>query len=255
MKILKRFPFLPVFSLFLVLGLFLGTRLGLSRGTANSANDSIATSSAPIATTSEFATPQPAAANGQRNVLVIGVDTMQPENARLESIWMVLYFPGYSEFNLIPLFPAALSGGPSQDDALSRAFNLRADHLPSTEFLAAVQDLDLWWNDVLVIDEAGFARVIDQVGGVVLDGDTFNGANAVANLSNPWDAPKRALQGQVSLATALCSQSPGIFSPETIQAMGSLTGTHIFISGDMRSTLADWQNLNEPISCQFPTLE
>ena len=255
MKILKRFPFLPVFGLFLVMGFFLGTRVGLSRGTANSANDSLVTAPAPIATTAEFATPQPAAANGQRNVLVIGVDTMQPENARLESIWLVLYFPGYSEFNVIPLFPAALSGGQSQDDALSGAFNLRADHLPSTEFLKAIQDLDLWWNKVLVIDEAGLARMIDQLGGVVLDGDTFNGANAVANLSNPWDAPKQALQGQVSLAKALCSQSPGVFSPETIQAMGSLIGTHIYTSGDMRSTLADWQNLNEPVSCQFPTLE
>jgi hypothetical protein len=255
MKILKRFPFLPVFSLFLVVGLILGTRVGLSRGTANSANGLLATAPAPSATTVEFATPEPATANGQRNVLVIGVDTLQPENARLESIWLILYFPGYSEFNLIPLFPAALSGGQSQDDALAGAFELQADHLPASEFLAAVQDLDLWWNKVLVIDEAGLARMIDQVGGVVLNGDTYGGANAVANLSNPWDAPKRALQGQASLAKALCSQSPGVFSPETIQAMGSLIGTHIFTSGDMRSTLADWQNLNEPVSCQFPTLE
>lgn len=254
MKILKRFPFLPVFSLFLVVGLFLGTRVGLSRGTANSANGLLATAPAPSATI-EFATPQPAAANGQRNVLVIGVDSMQPENVKLESIWLLLYFPGYSEFNLIPLFPAALSGGQPQDDDLSGAFYLRADHLPSTEFLTAVQDLDLWWNEVWVIDETGLARLVDQVGGVVLDGATFDGANAVANLSNPWDASKRALQGQVSLAKALCSQSPGVFSPETIQAMGSLIGTHIFTSGDMRSTLADWQALNEPVSCQFPTLE
>jgi len=255
MKILKRFPFLPVFGIFLLVGLFLGTRAGLSTGTANSVNSSLATAPAPIAATAEMATPQPVAANGQRNLLVIGVDRMEPENAQLESIWLVLHFPGEAEFTLIPLFPAALSGGQSQDDFLSHTFDLRPDHLPSPEFLTAIKELDLWWNDVLVIDEAGLARMIDQVGGVVLDGDRYEGVNAVAGLPNPWDAPHGALQGQISVAKALCSQSPGIFSPESIQVMIGLIGTHIFTTQEMQSTLADWQGLNEPVSCQFPTLE
>jgi hypothetical protein len=255
MKILKRFPFLPVFGIFLLVGLFLGTRVGLTKGTANSANATLSTDAAPMAATPEIATPHPVAPNGQHNLLVVGVDKMEPENAQLESVWLVLYFPGNSEFNLIPLFPAALSGGQRQDELLTRAFDLQPDHTPAPEFLRAIQDLDLWWNNVVVIDEAGLARTIDQVGGVILNGDSYEGVNAVANLPNPWDAPQQALQSQVSLVQALCNQSPGVFSPETIQAMSDLIGKHIFSTQDLQSTLADWQALQAPFSCQFPTLE
>jgi hypothetical protein len=62
--------------------------------------------------------------NGQRSLLLIGVDTLRTSQPDLASLWLVTYLPPDSTFHLLPIFPAGKGDLSDFERQLSRSFRM-----------------------------------------------------------------------------------------------------------------------------------
>jgi hypothetical protein len=200
MSWIKKFPFLFILSFCLLIGLAAGSTFGLVTGAVQ---------------TQERAGVQPGQEesvatvlpNGQQNLLVIGVDRLDTQTHRLESVWLVLYSPAAPSLTMLPLFPASLEGGPASDEFLEKNFSLDERGSLAEDFKTALKSKDLWWSNYAVIDEAGLAELIDLVGGARENNEAVSGIRAVADVTPPWENRQTALRDQSRILEQLCQVS------------------------------------------------
>ena len=200
-----------------------------------------------------------APANGQRNLLVIGVDRLDRDTPRLESLWLVLYFPGRSPVTLMPLYPRADGSEPVRAATLAESFSLTRFGDPSPEFLERLRHEQVWWSGYVLLDETALAALVDLLGGVDLDGKHRDGFLALSSIPRPWDDRAGALQGQVGLLRSACRQAGALFSsgPEIAELVDKL-GRHLRTSVDIAAEVQDWLQAagsNPALECEFPLMD
>ncbi len=200
MRWVKKFPFLFIFITCLLLGLAAGSSFGLTNKIIKSKAQS------DVQTAQEAKIPS-VTPNGQRNLLVIGVDLLDFKTPRLESVWLVLYSPAAPSLTLLPLFPASLEGGPARDEYLEENFKLDENGSLGQDFKAALISKDLWWSNYAVIDEVGLAELIDMVGGARENNEPVSGLRLVAAATPPWENRQTALRDQSQILEQLCQVS------------------------------------------------
>jgi hypothetical protein len=218
-------------------------------------------------------------ANGQRNLLVIGVDRLsntrpnerlakpeqltgglgqaQPGAPRLASLWLVSYFPGVSAVSLVPLYPAPGAADSGWQRALVASFHLNALGVPSVEFLHQLEKRQIWWSNYAILDEIALASAIDMLGGVELDGQWLSGPAALLHLPHSWEDPSASLLGQAQLLHRLCRQALLLPQETDFTPLWRLAPAHLRSDLDPPSALAEWQSvlLAQPgLSCEFPLI-
>jgi hypothetical protein len=200
-----------------------------------------------------------APANGQRNLLVIGVDRLDGDLTRLESLWLVLYFPGRSPLTLMPLYPRG--GGPetSQRANLAEAFSLARSGEPDPAFFERLQHEQVWWSGYVVLDETALAVLVDQLGGVVLDGKHLNGDQTLDTIPRAREDPQAALQGQVGLLRSACLQAGKRLSGGLdFAGWANALGRYIRSDLDVFELAREWLQAAGPtptLECEFPLLD
>jgi hypothetical protein len=197
--------------------------------------------------------PTPAAANGQRNILVIGVDDLNSSQPHLESVWLILYIVDRPQITLLPIYP----GLPAEK--FSPLFKVGPDGAPDPVFLEALLEHGLWWSGYILLDEVALAEVIEAASRQSSkDRNSLSGVRAVAEVPPPWEDPQRSLSGQIHLAQYLCSQldgsNPGLDIASLLELIPRHATTDLNLTrraAELRHLLADPQGL----SCEFPTLQ
>jgi hypothetical protein len=96
--------------------------------------------------------------NGQRNLLLIGVDRLDRNSPQLEGVWLVLLFPDNPRILLIPIFPSNSEFSTNQDDALVRSFRMTKDGNLSRTFLEELEKKNFWWTDILIADQTALSK-------------------------------------------------------------------------------------------------
>ncbi len=108
------------------------------------------------------------AVNHQRNILLIGIDSFQAEEPRLEGVWMVLYLRDLPHFMLVPVYPNRTPGEQNSavvDQNLAHLFTLEDNQTPGNLFFQALKDKELWWNGYLILDRAALSEIIALTAG------------------------------------------------------------------------------------------
>jgi len=191
-------------------------------------------------------------ATGQRNLLVIGIDDLSSPSPRLESVWLVSYFPGQSAFTLFPIYPDILEKNNSDHEALVKDFSLDANDAPNQAFFDLL-GRETWWNNYLVIDEAGWATILDFLGGVIIDGRLLDGSGAPGSLTL-WDDPFASARGQTALLQAACLRAATLRQEDAIQGL-SLLAPHLRSDLDLTQDPQDWSTETGSrlgLRCEFP---
>jgi hypothetical protein len=191
-------------------------------------------------------------ATGQRNLLVIGIDDLSSPSPRLESVWLVSYFPGHSVFTLFPIYPDILENGKSDRQALAKDFSLDAHDTPNQAFFD-LMGRETWWNNYLVIDEAGWAAILDFLGGVISDGRPLDGSGARGSLTL-WGDLLASLHAQTELLQAACLRAAALRQEEAIQGL-SLLAPHVRSDLDLTQDLRDGSTETGSrlgLRCEFP---
>lgn len=197
--------------------------------------------------------------NGQRNILVIGVDQLSAPFPHLEGVWLILYIPPFPQLTLMPIYPVnSRLESQSDETSLANLFSLGPDLSPDATFLEAMHVGGLWWNNYVVIDKIAIMRIVDYLGGVRI-GSTKNidGIQAVASLLDSRDDPIAALLSQARLSQELCHQASRSFTDIDLTDIFELLSNHISTNLDIEQVTRDWLSISKSgggISCVYPSL-
>jgi len=237
------------FGVFLTIGFMLGTSAAQSKSRGTEVSTPVATQ---IAATST-ATP-----NDQQNFLIIGVDDLEAESPRLESVWMLLYIPPTPQFTLIPLYPSAYAGGEETQDYMESTFALGNDLKPNPAFLVAVQSVNTWWNNYIILDETAMANVINTASADNAINNPDFGSRTIAMLPLAWEDPKAAVLAQAELLNGLCHDFARNFSGKNLDISSKTLSNHVRSDLNAAQLTAMLQqmtiNKSERFRCQFPTI-
>jgi hypothetical protein len=190
--------------------------------------------------------------SGQHNYLVIGTDDINSSDPILESIWLLIAFPGRSNLTMIPIYPTIENGIPLADSSLSQLFEISAQGIPETTFLGRLQE-QIHWDYYVVIDKVGFSDLVKFLSHP--DSDS-NNSSILASLPLAWEDPAGALSGQTKLLMQVCAQTSNLSAQiQTIELIKK-NQSHFQTDIDWEETLSQWSiedsNLSR-IDCEFPS--
>lgn len=238
-----RMTYAAVFVFFLLLGIWTGK---LS-GTFKPARGPIATLRA--------SSPLPTPSNGQTNLLVIGVDRLESRQPRLESIWLLGYFPDNPRVTLIPVFPASPGTHPAYLRSLQESFRISEHGRPSPEMLKTLQKDHIWWNGYVIVDDIAMIEIIDFLGGIEVNDRRVKGALAISSFPLPQEDPSASLDGQTRLLDRICQQANLLLPSADLRKILNLIPDHIQTDADIFQAIRDWRALTNGkgnLVCEFP---
>ena len=213
-----------------------------------------------IALLEESSANQPAF-NRQRNILLIGIDSFQAEEPRLEGVWMIFYLRDLPHFMLVPVYPNRLQGKHNSavvDQNLAHLFKLEDGQTPSSMFLQALKDKEMWWDGYMILDRSALSEIITLTS-IEDDASRQSQQFSAANIPGIEQAPMRALLGQAQLAQELCQNSGRVLASDSnrFPSLIAKASAHIRtdldlgeIAGEVKSAL----RYGGGISCEFPSL-
>lgn len=251
---MKRLHIIPQLTIFVVC-LTGGFLAGLHIGRSDEFPQPRASPTAePVALQATFPPTAPItpnkATNGQRSVLLIGVDSLETDAPQLESAWLAAFFPTLPQITLLPIYP-------NQDRKFEASFALDEERTPVPAFLTALQAEDLWWDSYLIIDRNGLEELTGKIGGIDLGGVTVAGRQVLERLTRARHDPQQALADQITLLRAFCRKTPHLAQvadpDELSQLVASTARTDLApeqISADLNALL----DFTSGLTCEFPTL-
>lgn len=193
----------------------------------------------------------------QRKILVMVVKNLSEKKARLVSVWFATYVPSRSQATMFPLYPASLSGGAADDQAMVDAFQLRPDGKPDQAFLELLRSKNITWDNFLLLDEFGLAELIDMTGGMDLGQGPMDGMQTLAQIPGSTAEPKAAFFAHATLAQGLCLSSNDLIQKMEVADVTRRLASHMLTDLTEKNIAEEWRRLrptNTGISCEFPNL-
>lgn len=170
---------------------------------------------------------EPGASN--TTLLILGVSDLSDPEAELEAIWYISFGYPSQDIFLLGVSPAAVP--PGAQAGLESVFAWRPGEGVSAAFLEQLADMvPLEIEGSIVLDRPGFARVIDFLGGVVLNSSTFQGEQVLGILSLTEDDPQATLQMQRRLLEAMTARANLLGRTPEITELVELIPDHLHSS-------------------------
>jgi hypothetical protein len=243
---------LLVFTCFLVIGYTYSTRF-------YQPGNPITASSLKIVTT-EGTNPIASMHNGQRNILLIGVSTLDMKTSTLESLWLLTYIPKDSSIQLFPIYPAQKQQVSDFDTQLAQVFHLNriGRHLElDSSFTGLLEKNNFWWSGYVIFDENFLAKIIDLYD-IEENGEPVSGSDFIPVLHNKIDDQRKIFSSQVSFYQSLCNKYVKSEPGSNISQLSQLVPDHLLTDMDISQLQHELDSLStngHPPACRFPTLE
>jgi hypothetical protein len=171
-------------------------------------------------------------ANGQSNLLVVLVDRLDSRQPRLLSVWLLGRLPALPQVAFMPIFPARPQASPAQptgEATATTAANLPAVFTPNAagglpeDFVAALRQRGLWWDNYIILDQPALVRLVDLLGGVELDGRWLDGRQVGALDPEAVD-PQTAWSFNMQLMQQVCVQASRLSRKSAAEATTEFAG-------------------------------
>ncbi len=177
--------------------------------------------------------PGPGTSIPQTTLLLLGVDRLTGPDPILRAIWLLSYrLPGKDIFFLgVPLdYPAEKESSPP----ISSLFVWSDPYNTQNAFMENLLEIvSLRPDAVVIIDEPGFASLIDYVGGINIDSTLLNGNEVITFLNLLVEQPEGQLAAQAQLIEALGDRAPEVGSTLDLTALADLVPEHVYTSESM----------------------
>jgi hypothetical protein len=191
--------------------------------------------------------------NNQFNLLIIGVDSVEKTNAKLESIWLAMYLKGTDKVTLVPVFPSP--NNPDQNELLADAFRLDGNQ-PNGEFWEAMQSVGIWWKGYIISDLITAIKMIDAMGGIYVDERLMSGAQIIGNIPSWKDDTRLAVNQQMVLLNGVCERLAQN-QTTTLEVINEMFLSQFRGGVQATSFVTKWSSLvatQVNLTCEFPTL-
>lgn len=190
--------------------------------------------------------------NGQRNLLVIGVQDLTAPEPVLESIWLLILYPRDANISLLPIFPVPDGGVIPQNNALMKSFSLSSQHIPESFFFDQLRQ-QFWWDNYILIDKAGLSNVLD----IIHQFSSAKLGTILESIPSTWENPNEALQRQTELLKTACKQLERLPNSIKSEILIQQIDDQIYSDLNWSEFIRGWSS-NRPvgyqIECEFPTL-
>jgi hypothetical protein len=196
--------------------------------------------------------------NGQRNILLIGADSIDKTSAHLQGIWMVTYYTTSSTINLWPVYPTIANGEVAVDADLTRTFHLLRDSsFPQLDpqFISTLKLKNFWWSGYLIFDEYATRELLGLIN---KESDASQSSIDLRELSSLFNVSldaQSAYQQQMIWLDISCQTILSQESRPVWDKISSLIPDHISSDLDTGLIISEWQILfDDPgiQSCKFP---
>lgn len=236
-----------VFLTFLITGVWTGVRHSMANSSPLS-----------FAPTSLVTGEMPTLDNGQRNILLIAVDNLKQSKPRLEAIWMVTYSPSQTSVNLWPVYPTTAQGQVSLDSEIAQAFSINQQEgvtSISQNLFDILTSRNFWWSGYLLLDRYAMGKVIDLIGGIVIDDNVMSGNDILKTLVHTVKDPNLAFHQQSIILNQTCKAAltPGLSLEQNL--IPALESDHFATNMDTNLIMSEWQMMvdnSQDWTCDFP---
>lgn len=180
------------------------------------------------------------------SVLILGIDEIESENAALRAVWLATY-DEISETITLFGFPVDAQIGSTSSAQLKDLFRWSQEDGVSPLFLSVMQQVPSGEPEaVIVLDETGFAEVIDFMGGVILSGERLNGDAVLGVLRLLNDDPQTSLSIQVHILEAMVTQASYFEDTLELTSLFALVPDHAYTSRPTDQLFAMFAHLLPP---------
>ena len=167
--------------------------------------------------------------DSQNTILILGVDEAVSAQPILHSIWFVTLDYELEEVSLRG-FPTNYRH-PESENTLTESFTWSA--------ISGFNNADLDPFEVLapgsllatiILDEEGFADLIDYVGGITINGESLDGRTVIGVLDMLYDQPEASLTMQARVIDAIVDSASHLGSTPELTPLIALIPEHASIS-------------------------
>jgi anionic cell wall polymer biosynthesis LytR-Cps2A-Psr (LCP) family protein len=165
----------------------------------------------------------------QVSIVLLGVDDLSKEEPKLQAVWFASFEPPDKRIHLlgIPVDTLQKDG----QNTLQQSFSLFEPPDFGANFLTSVATFAPYpIQGFIVLDEEGFAELIDYIGGVTLDSQELNGTAAIGALSLLKEQPIASLRMQARIIHSLTENAASIGSTPELTSLTSLVPEHAYTS-------------------------
>ena len=198
--------------------------------------------------------------DGERIILLVGVDQLNTNQPQLLSVWLLTYYLNDAPIQFLPIYPSGNNPPTVLERMLIDSFNL-VDENGTTrltpEFLGILTEANYWVSGYLVFDSSAYAQVIDLIGGLPTDQGTFLGEEILETIPLAAEDPHAAhVQQILSLGKACQTLSRMPSLPNWQLILHLISENNILTDLHPNGLLLELQQLTAVpyrIRCEFPS--
>lgn len=158
----------------------------------------------------------------QRSILIITVDDLSGNGARLDTIWLILYMPNLPIITLIPVYPTINPSGDSievdLDYDLKTQFKLEPRGIIDPIFLAYLRENGISWSKYIILDRATIHQIDQFATNLKIDSPTGSihvDLNSI--IPDKELTPTERILSQANIAQNICLHYTELMlTPETV---------------------------------------
>lgn len=199
--------------------------------------------------------------NGQRSILLIGVDAIHNSNPKLTSLWLATYLPPDMNIHLLPIFPAGNKTISEAEIHLYRSFGLSRENgnlVPGEEFLKVLEENNYWWSGYFVFDQFAQSKVLSFLSGDEASSSETDGLTGTGGSVDVVDDHQKAFTDQLAMIQSVCQNMAGFSQDPDWLLISSLIPDHVLTDLNIHQLNSEWETTlsnGRHTSCRFPTLQ
>ena len=151
--------------------------------------------------------PIPTLSDGERILLLAGVDQLDISQPQLKSLWLLTYYLDDRPVQLLPIYPAQGNGAQNLDPQSLEIFSVvRKDGVTelNPQFLSLLAKNDFWLSGYILVDDYATARIIDMLGGLPTTNGMCSGEQILKLIPPSTEHPQKAHAQQAVLLRQAC---------------------------------------------------
>ena len=158
----------------------------------------------------------------QRSILIITVDDLKSNGARLDSVWLILYMPNLPEITLIPIYPTINFSGDSidvdLDYDLQTKFKLDPGGILDPIFLAYLRENGVTWSKSIMLDRSSINQIDQFASNPQIDHPSGSHHEEHSSIIPDKElTPAERILSQAKIAQNLCQHySELMLTPDTV---------------------------------------
>lgn len=204
--------------------------------------------------------PIPALPDGERILLLAGVDRLDTEQPQLESLWLLTYYLDDRPVQLLPIYPSQANAKQSLDTTILDSFSVvKVEGVTqlNPQFLKLLAENDFWLSGYLLIDDHATAKIINLLGGLPTTSGVCSGEQILKSIPPSADQPLKVHTQQAVLLRQACLTLSRLPAQLQWDAILPLIPEHIITDVHPLRLMNEIQTLVSDLSqlrCEFPSI-